>query len=243
MIERSLSSPLAGLLLAAVVLFASSCTSAPEPEELDLEVPGDAGPPLTLGANDVLSVNVYGHPELSTPIAPGFLGKRVDPEGFLSLPLIGPVAVQGLTVRAAQERIQEAYAEYMQDPKVDVSVVEYSARRFYLYGEVNEPGPYTLDRGLNVYQALSMGGGFTSGADRDQIILLRQVAEEVEVHVIDGEGPVSAGLLPVRAGDFLFVRRSGSGRFRDEILPIVSGISSSLSTVATLLLIEDRLKD
>ena len=124
---------------------------------------------------------------------------------------------------------------------MDFSVIEYAARRFYLYGEVNEPGAVTMDRPLNVYQALAMSGGFTSSAARNQVILLRETPDEVEVHVINGERVEAMGLMDVRPDDFIFVMRSGSGRFRDEALPILTGISSAMSSVATVLLIEDRL--
>lgn len=198
---------------------------------------------LRLGPNDVIRARVHGHPELSTPESVTLTGTRVDPEGLLSLPLVGALPVGGLTLTEARERIRTAYASFMKDPAVEVSVVEYAARRFYLYGEVKAPGPYTIDRPMSAYQALTFGGGFERNADRKRVVLLRETADGVDVHLIDGERPDESGLVAILPDDFLFVRRTGAGKFSEEILPVLTGISSSLSSLTTLILIEDRLDD
>ena len=79
--------------------------------------------------------------------------------------------------------------------------------------------------------------------DRERIVLLRERDGEVQVHLIDGETPDESGLVAIEPDDFIWIRRTGVGRFSEEILPILSGISSSLSSAATVLLIEDRLTD
>jgi polysaccharide export outer membrane protein len=203
----------------------------------------DATELMRLGPNDVVRARVYGHPELSTPESDDLTGTRVDPDGALALPLVGTVAVGGLTLPEAREVIRAAYASFMRDPRVEVSVVEYSARRFYLYGEVLKAGPVAIDRPLNAYQALTFGGGYSRHADRKQIVLLRETPQGVDVHVIDGEGPDESGLVAVLPNDFLFVRRTGTGKFSEEVLPILSGISATLSSITTLILIDDRLDD
>ena len=81
----------------------------------------------------------------------------------------------------------------------------------------------------------------TPRARRDQVILLRGEPEDLQVHVFDAESPDVGGLFAIEPDDILFVRRSGKGRFADELLPILSGISSSLSSIATVLLIENEL--
>jgi polysaccharide export outer membrane protein len=199
---------------------------------------------LTLGPNDVVRVGVYGHPELSAPPHENTAsGSRIDGEGNLSLPLVGAVHVAGMTMSDARTAITSAFARYVQDPKIDASVIEYSARRFYLYGEVQKPGAYAFDRPLTLYQALTYGGGYTSRANRDQVILLRGTSpENLEVLRFDAESPQTEGFTALRPDDLVFVRRSGTGKFSDEVLPILTGIASSLSSIATLILIDDQLK-
>lgn len=239
--------PVSGALVPlALALAAAACATPEVPESLPAQVPSAqtlAARQFRLGPNDIVRVAVHDHPRLSTPASQRFDGSRVDPDGYLSLPLVGAVDVGGLTLAETREKVTAAYAQYMKEPRLDLSVIEYAARRFYLYGEVEEPGAYVMDRPLNVYQALTFGGGFTTSAARDKIVLLREGPEEVEVHVIDGEHIEAEGLRELQPDDFLFVMRSGSGRFRDEALPILSGISSGLSSIGSLILIEDRIND
>ena len=234
------------LLAALAVLLASSCASdAPLPQttaktpSFSRELVWDE---LTLGPNDIVRVGVFGHPELGTPVGSGVNGTRVDNEGLLSLPLVGSIPVGGKSVQEARALVTEAVAKFVQEPKVDLSVAEYGARRVYIYGEVQKPGAYVLDRPMNVYQALALGGGFTSHARREQIVVLRGKPESLEVKIVDGDTPNLDGLVALRPDDFVFVRRSGSGKFSDEVLPILSGISSALGSAATLLVLNDQLK-
>jgi|GEM_PF-1236898 len=242
---RAICAALCALILAQ--LLGAGCASPDVPAELRTPelLPADREARVfRLGPNDIVRCGVHGHPELSTPTSDRFDGTRVDPDGHLSLGLVGSIPVAGLTLEEARARITEAYAQYLKEPRIEFSLLEHAARRFYVYGEVAAPGAYVIDRPLNVYQALTFGGGFKPTAKRDEVVLLREhEGGEVEVHVIDGEEIVSAGLMDVRPDDFLFVMRSGSGRFRDEALPILAGISSSLSSLATILLVEERLQD
>jgi capsular exopolysaccharide synthesis family protein len=87
---------------------------------------------FTLGPNDLAQVTVYGQPELTSEPT----GVRIAPDGTLSLSLTDPIAIAGLTPSAAAKTIEGALAAYIQRPSVSVSVVEYTSRRFYLFGEV-----------------------------------------------------------------------------------------------------------
>lgn len=228
------------LCCAAALLAAACASSAPQlqrtalSETLSTELDWSAFP---LGPNDVLRVGVYGQLDLSTE------GTRVDMDGNLSLPLVGPVHVAGLSMSAARTAVTAAYAKYVVDPKVDISVVTLGARRFYVYGEVLEPGALEFDRPINVMQALALAGGFTPKALREQVVLLRGTPAELEWAVIDAEEPTEKGFLALRPDDVLFVRRSNAGKFSDEILPYLTAVSSSLTSIATILLIEDQLND
>jgi polysaccharide export outer membrane protein len=235
------------LAVASALIALAGCTSISEPMEataaqstLSNELTWDE---LTLGPNDVLRVGVYGHPELSAPPHENTAsGSRVDGEGNLSLPLVGAVHVGGMHMSEARTAITAAFAQYVNDPKIDASVIEYAARRFYLYGEVQKPGAYAIDRPLNIYQALALGGGYTTKANRQQVILLRGTPDNLEVVRFDAESPQAQGFYALRPDDLVFVRRTGAGKFSDEALPILTGIASALGSIATLILIDDQLK-
>ena len=240
----------AGLILCAPTLVLGSACRVNVHEEMLSDQPAAVQPDpasVTLGPNDILHVGVFGHPELSSPDTLNGYGSRIDPAGCVNLPLVGAVHVAGLGLEGATVAVTEAFSAFVQEPRVHVTLVEWGSRRFYVYGEVQKPGPQVLDRPLNAYQGLSLAGGFTRSANREDIWLLRPdppaAPERYLAYAIDGESPSDGGLATLQPDDVLFVRRSGAGRFADEVLPVLSGVSSSLSSVATVLLIEDRLNN
>lgn len=66
----------------------------------------------------------------------------------------------------------------------DIIYVE-RAPRFYIYGEVQRPGAYRLERNMSVMQALSVGGGLSArGTQRGLLVKRRDVDGQIkEVNV------------------------------------------------------------
>ena len=192
-----------------------------------------------LGAGDVIAINVFKHPEFSTPER----GERVDLRGTISLPLIGPVKIDGQSAEGARALITEALSEYLVDPAVTVSIIEYGSQRVYIFGQVDVPGSYALDRPINALQALTLGQGFRVGADRETVALMRASGNDLEVHYFNAETPGVDGLVAVQPGDFIFVRESGSGRFREQVLPYIAGAAPIIGAFTNLAVISDALDD
>ena len=76
------------------------------------------------------------------------------------------------------------------------------ASMFYIYGEAQRPGPYRIERGMTVMQALAQGGGPTVRGSRNRLILNRRDAVGNVVETV----PKLTD--PVRAEDVLYVRES-----------------------------------
>jgi polysaccharide export outer membrane protein len=76
------------------------------------------------------------------------------------------------------------------------------APMFYIYGEAQRPGPYRIERGMTVMQALAQGGGPTPRGSQDRLRLTRTLP--------DGSVVQSTPKLtdPIQPGDVLFVRES-----------------------------------
>lgn len=196
-----------------------------------------AAPVLTLGPGDRVAVKVLLHPEISTVEA----GVLLDPAGQIDLATTGPVSLNGLTVDEARARLTAELARYVREPRVSLSLLELASRRVYVFGEVDRPGAYVLDRPLTALQALTLAGGFRPGADRDQVALLRGTREELQVHFFDAATPGPAGMVAVQPDDFVFVRLSGAGTFRDQILPIVQSLVPPITGLASVVLVADKL--
>lgn len=207
------------------------CTSLPNPvsNSESRTFSFDAAPQaLTLGAGDVLSVRVLAHPDLSS----GPEHVRVDAQGFLHLPLVGSVRVQGLLVGELRGRLNELYREYLQTTDVSVNLVENHSQRFYLLGHVKSPGAKPLDRSLTALEAASAGGHFLRGADRAHIFLLRPQEDGLESHLFDLQQPGPDALVRVRSGDVIFVRQTGVDNFQEDWLPILASLGITARVLA-----------
>lgn len=122
----------------------------------------------TVGPGDVLLVNVNGRTEFNVtgPANNGKLqGSRVDGAGALHLPMLGTVAVAGLTLSQVEQKLAGLLKQYLQDPWVVVEVVEYRSKPVYLLGQFRSSGTYYMDRPLTLVQGLALGSGFSDAAN------------------------------------------------------------------------------
>lgn len=120
-----------------------------------------------LGVDDEISITVFQEPELSVKKT------RVSTTGTISMPLIGQVGVQSLTVEEVEAKVTSLLlGDYLKKPNVTVSITEY--RPFYINGEVDKPGSYPYRQDLTIEKAVVLAGGFTERASRTTIKLIRE---------------------------------------------------------------------
>jgi protein involved in polysaccharide export with SLBB domain len=116
-----------------------------------------------LQAGEKIRVNVYGEASLSGDY-------QIDPSGFVSLPLAGTLKAAGLTQAELEQALAKKFRnEYLKNPKVTVSVIEF--RPFYIIGEIEKPGAYPYTSGLNVLSAIAIAGGTTYRASKSTILI------------------------------------------------------------------------
>lgn len=100
-------------------------------------------------------------------------GVRVTPEGTISVPMIGCVWAQGLTLTELEAELNARYRVEVQGMHVVPVLVQRAPRYIYVLGEVRVPGRYTLDQPTNLLQAVSMAGGWNHGANLRQVLVFR----------------------------------------------------------------------
>ena len=120
----------------------------------------------TLGPNDVIEVEVRRHPEFSGQYA-------VNSEGKIEYKFVGDVVVEGLTKAKVNERLNEILSEYIIEPEIDVTIVAYLSKVFYVVGEVSQPGKFYM-RGntISVREALIQASLPTYSAKMDSCRLI-----------------------------------------------------------------------
>ncbi|MGA2796358.1 MAG: polysaccharide biosynthesis/export family protein [Thermoguttaceae bacterium] len=99
---------------------------------------------------------------------------RVTPEGTVSLPAIGSVRAQGLTLTEFQDEINERYRQDIEGIQI-IPILSQRAPRFvYVLGEVKTPGRFELTGPTTALQAISMAGSWNVGANLRQIVVFRR---------------------------------------------------------------------
>jgi polysaccharide export outer membrane protein len=99
---------------------------------------------------------------------------RVTPEGLISLPALGALRAQGLTLQELQQEINERYREKIEGIEVVPVLVQRAPRYVYVLGEVNTPGRFEMVGPTTALQALSMAGSWRVGANLRQIVVFRR---------------------------------------------------------------------
>jgi polysaccharide biosynthesis/export protein len=160
---------------------------------------------LLIGAGDLLEVSLYGMPDFKTDV-------RVNSGGEISLPMVGAVAVAGLSVEQAQTLIEHKLSQkgLFNDPHVTVFEKEYATQGISVLGEVQKPGIYPLLGSRNLYDAISVAGGTTPKAGRYVLITRRNNPQHpVQVPLLTGAPESMENNVSVEPGDTIVVSKAG----------------------------------
>jgi len=120
-----------------------------------------------LGAEDQINVFVYQGQE--------FTGSHmIRPDGKITINLLGDVQASGLTPEGLAASIKEKVKSYVNDPDVSVAVLAVKSKKYFINGEVNRPGEYTLVVATRVFTALVNAGGFKDFANQKKITIIHE---------------------------------------------------------------------
>ncbi len=102
----------------------------------------------------------------------------VDENGFVNLPVVEKVKVEGLTTDQIKEALDEAYKPYLKFASTNVKMAN---SRITVIGEVNNPGMHYLYNDRNtILDAIGLAGDFTDFANRKKIKILRETDAGLE---------------------------------------------------------------
>ncbi len=157
-----------------------------------------------LGPDDLVEVSVYNVPELTTKA-------RVNERGSLYLPLIGYVAVGGLTLDQAQALVEKHLSEggFVKDPHVSILVTQPGAQGASILGQVNKPGVYPVSAGARLFDVVSAAGGLTDKAGRSLTVTHRDQPDKPVVidlaRNLEDKPESNVAIFP---GDTIVVRKA-----------------------------------
>jgi polysaccharide export outer membrane protein len=177
---------------------AKRATDEPSPGALN------AADSVRLGPGDLIELNVYNVPELSTKA-------RIGNSGDVYLPLIDYVHVGDLTINEAQRLIEKRLDGdgFVRNPHVSIMLDESISQGVTLIGEVARPGIYPALGDRRLYDLISAAGGFTSAAGR-KISVIRQHADPstITVNLPRNLGDDLQNNIEILPGDTISVPRA-----------------------------------
>jgi len=157
-----------------------------------------------IGVDDILTIDVLQPEHIENNVT-------VSPDGNISFPYIGTIPVKGRSLSEVEQDIEIRLSNgYLRYPSVVVYLKESRSRRFFVYGEVNRPGPYNLEDNTTVLRAISVAGGFTrfGSASRVKVLRPRQGNSGYDMipinirAVMDGNADAD---LVLKAGDMVVI--------------------------------------
>jgi polysaccharide biosynthesis/export protein len=158
---------------------------------------------LKLGPGDLIEVNVYNVPELTTKA-------RIGNAGDIYLPLIDYIHISGLTVEEAQVLIGKRLGDggFVRNPHVTVFVDESTSQGVTILGEIGRPGIYPDIGDHKLYEIISQAGGFTPTAARKVSIARRNQAETINLDLPRNLADDLSKDVEVLPGDTIVIPRA-----------------------------------
>ena len=120
---------------------------------------------LTLGPGDVLTLSIYGEPDLTLKEVP------IGPDGRLSYLEANDVTAAGLTVDELRDRLNQELGKFRREPQVIIAPVAYKSKKYYVLGKVTQRGVFTLDRPITLLEAVARARGMETGISSDRTLI------------------------------------------------------------------------
>ena len=162
-------------------------------------------------------------------------GYRIDPWGYLELPVIGKLRAAGLSIEQLEDTINILAVKQLEEPVTKVNLLNF---KFSVMGEVESEGVlYSNDHMLTIVQALAMAGGIGEFGDLSRIKVIRKIEDTNYVFYVNmlEETYLSSEFYFVHPNDVLIVSPLKARGYLKYMSPNLSIISSIISLVVSIL--------
>jgi polysaccharide export outer membrane protein len=180
----------------------------------------------TLGPDDVIEIAVQRHPEFSGTFP-------INLEGKIQYEFVGDVEVTGLTKKELEAKIKKLIGGYVVNPEVNVTILEYRSKVFYVLGEVGRPGKfYMRSESIPVREAIMEAGLPTIAAAMRKCRLISPAKEgksktkSVDVYSLLYAGDLERN-IDMKPGDVLYVPSTVMAKVFRTIAPITEPVTSA----------------
>lgn len=203
-------SKIQGFLCVLVLLITASCISNKDvvylqgvKNDKQNSVEQVTQKPYRVQTNDVVSIkikaldqklvdmfNVSTSTTGSIPTSPEALyfdGYTVDDHGKIRIPLLGEIAVIGLTLEEIRVLIEKQLLSDYFNKEADIFVVvKLAGFRYTINGEVVSPGTKSLfQEKVTILEAIANSGDIAITGNRKEVLIVRQMPQGTEMHSVD----------------------------------------------------------
>jgi polysaccharide export outer membrane protein len=219
-----------------IVVLVTYCGTAPaqEVQPSDPQKSSGTGPVLQerhpryrVMPSDVLAISFPLSTEINDVVT-------IQPDGYITLPNVGSVYVQGETLSDIVETLKTAYARILHDPIIAVDLTNFQRPQFTVNGQVGKPGQYELRADTTVSEAIAVAGGFLPTAKTQVFFFHRVSSDLVEVKKLNINqflhGKNVNEDVHLQAGDMVFVSEKLIASFR-KYVPYNTGMYFNPSSV------------
>ncbi len=173
----------------------------------------------TYGGRDNISVYIHGY--------------TVNELGYIKMPVVGDVKVDGMNISFITEHIQEKVGKYLVDATVVVKLVNFNIT---VLGEVRRPGNYYIyDNQLTIVDALGLAGDMTDFGRR-RVNIVRHTPEGAKFASLDmtDRRSFSSEFFYLQSNDIVYVEPSIAKRLGFADFPFAVLFSAITTTILLL---------
>lgn len=168
-------------------------------------------PQYQIQPGDVMEVHYRYTPEYDQTVT-------VQPDGYITLNLVGNVKVSQLSVEEARGAIVKQAGERLNQPEVSITLKDFQKPYFVVAGQVSSPGKFDMRENTTALQAVMLAGGFKPTAKASKIVLFRKInSDTAEVKVLDLKKIQNTSALEhdiaLQNGDMLLVPENNAAKF------------------------------
>ncbi|MAN49770.1 MAG: polysaccharide transporter [Flavobacteriales bacterium] len=159
-------------------------------------------------------------------------GFTIDSDGLIDIPTIGKIALKGLTIEEAKDKIQTKADNFLINSTVIVKHINFEIT---ILGEVYKPGNYTVYKNnITIFEAIGLAGDLTDYGNRKSIKIIRK--DSIINVDLTNQSILTSQNNFLKSGDILYIEPLNTIKTRNSKAPIyLSGISG-LALIANIVL-------
>jgi polysaccharide export outer membrane protein len=202
-----------------------------------------------ISANDILTFSIYTNDGFKlidlTAFTPSSGGSGssgttmtntylVEADGNVKLPILGRRKLTGLTIREAEQMLEESYSEFYVKPFV---VAKITNRKVMIFpGDVGDAKIIPLtNNNTTLLDVIAMAGGISENGKAKKVKLIRDVNKKHEIYLIDLSTikGLNDAYIVLQANDIVYIepRKRISRKALQELMPIISLLSTTVLAI------------